>query len=208
MKRFGAFLVATTLGGLFVVLPVILVLVLLSKAVMTVHGVAEAIMAKMAGQKSEAAEFPIIFSVLIVLAISFAIGLATLSQHGRKMGRWLEGTLFLRLPGYAALRAIIGGLGNASHERKVKPGLLTMEHEAQCFVLIIEDHGPDRFTIYIPGSPNPASGSVQIVLKERVRVLNVGMTDIAGVLHQWGIGSGDVIAKHRAATSNDSTLRQ
>jgi uncharacterized membrane protein len=78
-----------------------------------------------------------------------------------------------------------------------------MEHEAQCFVLIIEDHGADRFTVYIPGSPNPASGSVHIVLKDRVRLLNVGMTDIAGALHQWGIGSAKVIAKHRAATPTE-----
>ena len=200
MKRFGAFLLATTLAGLFVVLPVMLVLVLLGKAVMTVHGVAEAIMARMAGQHSEEAEFPIIFSVLIVVGISFAIGLAMLSQRGRTAGRWLEGTLFLRLPGYAALRAIIGGLGDGSRERAVKPGLLKTQHDVQCFVFIIEDHGPNHLTVYIPGSPNPASGSVQIVLKNRVRILKVGRTDVAGVLHQWGIGSGKVLAKHTVAT--------
>ena len=206
MKRFGAFLLATTLAGLFVVLPAMLVLVLLSKTVLTVHALAKTMMTGLTGQHSEEAEFPLIFSALILLVICFAIGLAMLWARGRTVGRWIEGRLLMRLPGYAALRAIIGGLDGRSRERMVKPALLTMEREARCFVLIIEDHGPDYFTVYIPGSPNPASGSVQIVPRKHVDILNVGMTDIAQVLHQWGIGSRKVIKKHHVATPNDTSI--
>ena len=129
MKRLAAFLKTTTLGGLFVVLPLIVVLGLLTKLVMGVHAAAESVMAKLAGKESEAAHFPIIFAILIVVGISFAFGLALTSRRGQASGNWLERKVLFRIPGYAALRAIVGGLANASNEDVVKSGLLTVDYK-------------------------------------------------------------------------------
>lgn len=203
MKRLAVFLKTTTLGGLFVVLPLLVVLGLLAKLVMGVHAAAQSVMAKIAGEQSEAAHFPIIFAILIVIGISFAFGLALTSRRGQATGNWVEQTLLRRIPGYSALRAIVGGLADASNEGVVKSGLLTVDPGIECFVLVIEDHGGEHLTVYIPGSPNPGSGSVQVVQRHLVRMLNVRMTDITGVLHQFGMGSAKVLAKHNAATPGD-----
>jgi uncharacterized membrane protein len=204
MKQLAAFLKATTLGGLFVVLPLIVVFGLLGKVMMGVHRVAESLMNKLAGQESVEAHFPIIFSILIVVGISFAFGLTLISRRGQATGRWVERTLLFRIPGYAAVRAIVGGLADASSEGVVKPGLLTQDPGIEAFVLVIEDHGGDYLTVFIPGSPNPGSGNVQIVRKDLVRMLNVRMTDIGVTLQQWGVGSAKVLAKHNAATPANS----
>ena len=203
MKRLAAFLKTTTLGGLFVVLPLIVVFGLLTKVVLGVHAAAESLMAKMAGKESEAAHFPITFAVLLLVAVSFAFGLAMISQRGKAAGTWFERTVLLRVPGYAAVRAIVGGLAGASHEGVVKSGLLTVDPGIEAFVLVIEDHGGDHLTVFIPGSPNPGSGNVQIVRKDLVRMLNVRLTDIGVTLQQWGVGSAKVLAKHNAATPTD-----
>jgi uncharacterized membrane protein len=200
MKRFAAFLKATTLGGLFVVLPLIVVFGLLGKLFIGVHGVAETLMKKLTGQESVEAHFPIIFSILVVVGISFAFGLALISRRGKAAGTWFERTVLLRVPGYAAVRAIVGGLADASSEGAVKPGLLTQDPGIEAFVLVIEDHGNDYLTVFVPGSPNPASGNVQVVRKDLVRMLNVRMHEIGAVMQQWGMGSARVLAKHNAAT--------
>jgi uncharacterized membrane protein len=85
----------------------------------------------------------------------------------------------------------------------VKSGLLTVDPGIEAFVLVIEDHGDNHLTVFIPGSPNPASGNVQIVRKDLVRMLNVRMTNISSALQQWGMGSAKVLAKHSAATSTN-----
>jgi uncharacterized membrane protein len=85
-------------------------------------------------------------------------------------------------------------------EGVVKSGLLTVDPGIEAFVLVIEDHGGDHLTVFIPGSPNPVSGNVQIVRKDLVRMLNVRMTDIGSALQQWGVGSAKVLAKHSTAT--------
>lgn len=201
MKRLAAFLKATTIGGLFVVLPTILAFFLLIKAVMGVRSAAQALMEKLAGQESGAAHFPILFAVLFLVAVSFACGLVMISRRGQAAAHWFERTLLLRMPGYAAMRAIIGGLADTSREGVVKPGLLTVGAGVECFVVVIEDHGDDHLTIFAPGSPNPGSGSVQIVRKNLVRLLNVRITDIGAALQQWGIGSAKILIKHNAADS-------
>jgi uncharacterized membrane protein len=207
MKRIAAFFKATTLGGLFVVLPLIVVSFLLAKAVVSVRAAAQALMEKLAGQESGAAQFPVLFAVLIVVAISFAFGLAMISRHGHAAGRWVERTLLFRVPGYAAMRAIVGGLADASSEGGVRSGLLTVGPGIECFVVVTEDLGTDHVTVFIPGSPNPASGAVQIVRKDLVRMLNVRVIDIGAALQQWGIGSAKLLAKHSAATPSDPPSR-
>lgn len=200
MKRLASFLHATTLGGLFVVLPVVVVLALVTKAVTVVHGIAQSIMAKLAGESSEAAHFPILFALLIVIAVSFAFGLAMTSRRGGATGRWIEERLLFRMPGYAAVRAIVGGLGNADRDDVVKPGLMTVDPGVEAFVFVMEDHGNEHLTVFVPGSPSPASGNVQIVEKRLVRILNVRISDIGSALQQLGMGSARVLAKHHAAT--------
>ena len=206
MKRLASFLHATTHGGLFVVLPVVVVLALLTKAVMGVHGIAQSIMTKLVGEGSEAVHFPILFALLIVIAVSFAFGLAMTSRRGGATGRWVEERLLFRMPGYAAVRAIIGGLGNADRDDVVKPGLMTVDPGVEAFVLVIEDHGDEHVTVFVPGSPSPASGNVQIVHKHLVRMLNVRISEIGAALQQLGMGSAKVLAKHQS--QSDANLKQ
>ena len=201
MKRAAAFLRTTLLGGLVVVLPVVVVCRIAAKTVLATRTAAQSLVEKLTGHGAEGVHFPMIFAVLIVIALSFLIGLAMTSDWGRRCGGWIERALLFRILGYAAVRAIVGGLANVHHEGAVRPGLLSLSGDAECFVVVTEDHGDGRLTVSIPGSPNPSGGIVQIVPKDKVRVLNVRITDIASALQQWGVGAHSVLAKHAAAPS-------
>lgn len=201
MKRLAAFLKATTLGGLFVVLPAVVVIGLAARAVLGVRAAAQAIMEKIMGQDATVAHFPIIFALVIVIFVSFALGLTMISRRGQAMGSWFERTLLFRMPGYTAARAIVGGLANANREGVVRPALLSCGEGVECFVLVTEDDGAARVTVFIPGSPNPGSGNVQIVPKDKVRLLNVGLTEIGTALQQWGVGTAKVLAKDSVASA-------
>jgi hypothetical protein len=50
----------------------------------------------------------------------------------------------------------VGGLTDTSREDVVKSGLLTVDPGIEAFVFVIEDHGDDHLTVFIPGSPNPS----------------------------------------------------
>lgn len=117
MKRITGFIKTTTLGGLFVVLPAMVVSLLLAKMVTGIRAGAGTVMEKLLGQESGAAQFPIIFAILIVVAMSFVFGLAMTWKRGQSMGESFEERVLFRIPGYAAARAIVGGLGDARGRR-------------------------------------------------------------------------------------------
>ncbi len=199
MKRLVLFLKATTLGGLFVVLPLAVLILVATRVVLEIHAAAKTLIEKLAGEASGAAQFPILFSILAVVAVSFFVGLMMISRRAQSANSWFERKILFRLPGYAAMKAIVGGLAGANHEGALRSGVLTVDPGIECFVLIVEDHG-DRLTVFIPGSPNPGNGAVQIVRKDLVRPLNARITEIGTALQQWGHGSAKVLAKHRAVS--------
>jgi uncharacterized membrane protein len=195
MKRFVAFLKTTTLGGLFVLLPIVVVGVILTRIVLATRKVAQSAIATLVGRDPEWVPFPLILAILIVVGVSFLLGLALISRSGRSTSGWVERKLLVRLPGYRAARAIIGGLINPDRDGVMKPGLLSLSDGADCFVFITEVHPDGRLTIYLPNSPNPGAGDVRIVDSSLVRPLHAPIPEIAGALQEWGVGSAAVLTK-------------
>jgi len=179
MKRLGLFLKTTTVGGLFVLLPVALTIFLLSKAVGVARVAAAKIISLMTGQAVEAVEFPMVFGLVLVLAISFLLGLLLRLQVGAQSGRWVEHFILNRMPDYAALKNIINGLANTEREGMVRPALVSASDGVDIFAFVMEDHGDGRLTIFIPSSPSAASGSIQVVRQDRVHLLNVPLRNVA-----------------------------
>ena len=201
MKRIAAFFKATTIGGLFMLLPFAVVSGVVVKILVGARETAQDLLENLTGKDSTAVHFPMVFAVLIVIAISFGLGLGMISRRGQAAGSWFERTLLFKVPGYAALRAIVGGFSGTNREAGVKPALMTIGDGIECFVLVTEDHQNGRLTVFVPNSPNPASGNVQVVQKNLVRLLDLRISDIGSVLQLWGVGSAKILAKHDASVA-------
>lgn len=197
MKQLATFLKTTTLGGLLILLPVLVVVVVFAELALGIREHAQSFLGNVSGQKSEAVHFPILIAVLILLAISFTLGLLKSIQVGQQFGRWIERPLS-KLPGYPAVRALLGGLTEGGREGAVRPALLTLGDGAHCFAYITEDHGNGLLSVFVPDSPNPSSGNVQIVRADLLQPLNVHIADFSLALQQWGVGAANVLAKHQA----------
>ena len=195
MKRLAAFLKTTTIGGLFVLLPLVFVALLISKTVGVVSLSAAEIVALLTGQAAEAVNFPILWAVLLVLTVSFLLGLIMLSRIGSRSGRWIEEAVLFRLPGYAALKSIIGGLAHIEEEGMVKPGLVSGPGGVHYFAYVMEEHGDGYLTLFVPSSPSAVSGNVQVVHREKVRMLNIRLGSVVAALNQWGIGTARLLTK-------------
>ncbi len=196
VKQLAIFVKTTTLGGLVLLLPGVLLLMVAGNAVSGVRTAVELIMHKLAGPNSGAAHFPMIFAVLVVIILSFIFGLILTLPFGKRTQEQIEGTLIGRVPGYAAMRSIIHGLANTGNDGTMKPALLTGELGIQSLVLVTNDDGGDRVTIFVPDSPNPGAGSVQFVPRELVMPLNIRVTEMAALLRQFGVDSPKLFAKH------------
>ena len=194
MKRLSEFLKTTALGGLFVLLPVLLLYLLLSEALDLIVALATPIADLFPGGTFDKIEFPVIVGLILILGVSFLIGLGLRSETGRGLGRWIERTLLGRLPAYNALKRLTTGFAEAGKNGAFRAAVLTSSDGEREIVYVIEDHGDEDLTVLVPWAPAAFAGSVKIVDRDRINFLEANLGDVSRALGHWGVGVRELLA--------------
>ena len=194
MKQFREFAVNALVGGLLIVVPVYLAVLLLLKAMQAVVGLVR----PFAMLLPEWLPAENVLSLLLVLIVCFLIGAAVRTPTGRAVRERIEKSLFERLPGYALLRSLTQRLAGESQENVWKPALAEIE-DALVPAFIIEELEDGRFTVFVPSVPTPLAGAVYILSRERVHPLDIPFTQAIQSVSRWGSGSKDLVAAMKTA---------
>jgi uncharacterized membrane protein len=67
------------------------------------------------------------------------------------------------------------------------------DHEVLAFVM--EDLSDGRCVIYVPGTPKPSHGSVYIVSREHVRLIDASDYRVASCVSNWGVGAKKMLER-------------
>ena len=192
MKYAREFVTSTVVGGLFIVVPVYLAVVLLLKGMQSVGGLVRPI-AVMIPDWLPAER---LLSLFLVLALCCLVGIAVRTRSGRAVRERLEMMFFERLPGYGLLRSLTQRLAGDSEERTWQPALVEIE-DALVPAFVIEEFDDGRFTVFVPSVPTPLAGAVYILPRERVHLLDIPFTQAIKSVSRWGAGSKDLVAAMR-----------
>jgi uncharacterized membrane protein len=198
MKNLLGFLKTTAMGGLFVLLPILLLYLLISEALDLIVAVATPIADLFPKGTFEKVEFPVIVGLVLILGVSFLIGLGLRSEKGRGLGRWIERTVLGRLPAYNALKSLTTGFAGAGKDGAFKAAVMTSSDGERELAYVIEDHGEDHLTVLLPWAPAAFAGSVKIVDRNRIKVLEANLGDVSRILGQWGVGARELLGKKSA----------
>jgi uncharacterized membrane protein len=185
-------IMSTVVGGLFVVVPVYLAVLLLLKGMKSVAGLVRPF-AALLPDWVPAERF---FSLVLVLALCFFVGVVVRTRAGRALRERMEKVFFERLPGYGLLRSLTQRLAGDSDESAWMPALVELE-EALVPAFIIEELDDGRFTVFVPSVPTPLAGAVYVLSRERVHLLDVPFTQAVSSISRWGAGSSDLVAAMR-----------
>jgi len=191
MKLAREFITSTVVGGLFVVVPVYLAVLLLLKGMQSVGALVKPI-AAMHPDWMPAEGF---ISLLLVLAICFVVGMAVRTKTGLAVRERME-VLFEKLPGYGLLRSLTQRLAGDTDQEAWKPALVEIE-DALVPAFIIEEFEDGRFTVFVPSIPTPFAGAVYILDAKRVHLVDVPFTQAVRSISRWGSGSRDLVAAMR-----------
>jgi uncharacterized membrane protein len=189
MKRLSQFVVRSFLGGLIIVVPIYLSVLVLFRAMQAVAGIVRPL------ARLLPAWFPAehLLSLLLVLLVCFLTGVAVRGSAGRAVRERFEKGFLERIPGYALFRSLTQQLAGSREEHVWKPAMVEIE-EALVPAFVIEEFEDGRFTIFVPSAPTPLSGSVYILTAERVHVLDIPFTSAIKALSRWGSGSKQLVA--------------
>lgn len=195
MKQLIEFLKTTAMGGLFVLLPVLLLYLLLAEALGLIVALAGPIAVLFPKGTFDEIKHPVAIGLILIMGASFLIGLALRSENGRRLGRWVERTVLDRLPVYKALKSLTTGFTEAGKDGAFKTAVLNSTAGEREIVYIIEDHENGYLTVLQPWAPTAFSGFVKVVNQDRLETLDANLGDVSRVLSHWGVGVRDLLDK-------------
>jgi len=195
MKKNFEFFKAMLLGGILFFIPLIILIVIIQKAFQIAAVLVIPIIKLLDMTKIFGIGVEIIISVAIILFIIYLGGLISRSSTVRRNVKKMEDALLSKVPGYDLIKnmgeSFVGFEGNTSI-----PTVLARIEDAWQYGFLIEEIEGEQYVVYIPGAPNPMSGSVYILEKTRIKKTNIPLKDAMKSLRGLGAGSNNLVKNY------------
>jgi uncharacterized membrane protein len=185
MKSLAEFTKTTLMGGVLIVLPIYLSILLLLK---TIAGVG-ALIDPVTAQLPATLQFRRVIAMLVVILVCFLAGLIVRTGPGLRAKNALERNLLDRIPGYALIRGLASRVAGRQEDETFAVALVEIE-EALVPAFIVEEHDDGAYTVFVPSVPTPTAGAIYILPRERVHLVDISFAKAAWVTTKWGAGHG------------------
>ena len=187
MKGLAELTKTTLIGGLLIVLPIYLSILMVGKTLSAIG----TLLSPVTSAIPAGAQFRQVIAVLIVLAVCFVAGIIVRTGPGLRAKNALERSVLERIPGYAMVRGLTARVSGDEREGAFRPALVEIE-DALSPGFIIEELADGRYTVLVPSVPTPAAGALFIMPRERVHPIDVPFTQAVKVISKWGAGAGEL----------------
>jgi uncharacterized membrane protein len=188
MQKYG-FVKATVIGGLLFMLPLVVVALIIGKAYQISMVVAKPLGALIPIEHVGGIALANILAALVILVLCYLAGLvARFSSIKGKVAR-IEELLIATLPGYTFAKTLVSGMAKAEDEvGRMTPVLVRLDDYKQ-IAFEVERTPGGNVVVFLPGAPNPWSGSVVYVSEDRVEPLDMAPQDAIKNIRVLGRGS-------------------
>lgn len=133
-----------------------------------------------------------IIAIILIGLVCFLAGLVAKTERAKRMVSSLESRVLTNIPIYDVIKAKILGTIQASQEAGMTPVLTRFDDQWQ-IAMEVERLADGRVAVFLPGSPDPWSGTVSIVTEDRVEPLDTALPSVVKSLKALGKGSDDVV---------------
>ena len=203
MKSIKEFFKATVIGGLMFLVPVVLVLVVLGKALQFAGKVAQPIARTLPVSHMGGVAVATLIAVAILLLIALLAGLAARTGPGRRVTHWFEESILGGMPQYRMVKSLAEGLTQLENGTGMRPVLMRGD-EGWTLGYQMEELPNGWRVIFLPASPTPMSGNVIYAEAARVQTLDLSMSEAMQLVKRLGIGSAEKLRGANLAASIQS----
>jgi len=187
MKNISEFLKTSIMGGLLVVVPIaLLVLVLADLFEVLIHMT-----------ESAAVDWPfesyvnrilvIVFTIIEFALICFVVGVIVRTGWGEKIQKKLE-----NIPAYTMIRNITQQLTGKTVKQFAPAQVDLYGSKSRVLGFIVEELPDNRVAVFIPSAPAVTIGQVHILPQECVERLDASLGATVNSITQWGVGTKEL----------------
>lgn len=184
MKNEKSMFKTNIIYGLLAIIPLAIIVLLLAKIVEILNNFAESL----GLQSTVGAGLAFIIGFLFLLVLCFTFGALLRTQIGAWSFERIESKVFNKIPGYEIIKNVLKGF---AENKAAYPMAMVRLYESETAVLgfVTAENNNGTVTVFVPSSPAITVGSLYVVGREQVTILEVGTKDFVDCISTWGLGS-------------------
>jgi len=194
MKTLTQFVRTTIVGGLFFLAPIVVLIVILAKALDFAKKSLNAVFVYIPAASELSAGAATVLSVTIVALVCLLAGLVAHTVIAQRLINLLESSLLSKIPGYDYLKQESASALGVAEIAELPVVFVPMEGGWQLGVQT-EALSGGLVSIFVPGAPDPHSGSVFFFSKDNVRPAGIKLAVALNCLRRCGAGASALGAK-------------
>jgi uncharacterized membrane protein len=198
VKNFLGFIKTTVLGGLVVIIPLAILVIVLLQILTFLEALTETLVEIL---PFEFLENPIVMFSLAFLAlvgICFFTGLLLKTDTGASIKQRIDDWLDDKIPLYGVLRSITQHIAGID-EAQLTPAEINLHgNTTRVLGFIIEQLPDGRFCVYVPDSPILTVGRTYIVEEQQITRLKGAARATVDAITQWGAGTKQIYQELRS----------
>lgn len=179
----------TIIGGAIFLVPLVIVVAIAGKAIQLMMVIAEPIDDLIPIENVAGIAFVNILAIVAVLVLCYLAGLSAQSGYGKKLRDSIHTVLLNVIPGYAFVKGLTDNMdSNTEAAKEFIPVIVKFDDNAQIGFEV--ERSPDNYVVvYLPGAPNPWSGTVAYFKEEQIQKLDMTVRQAIQNIQQLGRGS-------------------
>jgi uncharacterized membrane protein len=130
-----------------------------------------------------------LLALAVILGLCFLTGLAAQRATARKMGAKLESLMLETVPGYSFVKGFADNMRESDELSETFIPVVVHFDDYSQLAFEIERREGGKVIIYLPGAPNPWSGTVVYVTPDRIVRLPMTVGDVVRNIRKLGKGS-------------------
>jgi uncharacterized membrane protein len=194
MKTLAQFVRTTIVGGLFFLAPIVVLIVILAKAFDFAKKNLNAVLVHIPAASELSAGAATVLSITIIALVCLLAGLVANTVMAQRLVNALESSLLSKIPGYDYLKQESASMLGVAEIAELPVVFVPMEGGWQIGVQT-EALSDGMVSIFVPGAPNPHSGSVFFFSRDTVRPAGIKLAVALNCLRRCGAGSSALGAK-------------
>ncbi|HCC70967.1 MAG TPA: hypothetical protein DEQ09_07450 [Bacteroidales bacterium] len=208
-KRLRNFFRTTALGGLAAILPLVLIIIFFRWIINLIQKYLEPLIGLINTDSELTIIVLYIIAVIAIIFLFFLLGLFIQTSIGRFFKSILEERYLMKIPGYKLARETVMQFFGKQKSFFSEVVLVDIFGSGTLMTgFITDDHdNSDLLTVFVPTGPNPTSGNIYHVLKEKtIRTetsVDVGMKSIISC----GAGSSNIFNERKERENLEEDLR-
>ena len=191
MKTLTQFVRTTIVGGLFFLAPIVVLIVILAKAFDFAKKGLNAVLVHFPAASELSPGAATVLSVTIVALVCLLAGLVAHTVIAQRLINLLESSLLSKIPGYDYLKQESASALGVAEIAELPVVFVPMEGGWQLGVQT-EALSGGLVTSFVPGAPNPHSGSVFFFSRDNVRPAGIKLAVALNCLRRCGAGASAI----------------